>query len=114
MSGFVGFHLFIGPAIDKLSGRRPEGPGFTRAFMERDFSMRSDRVHVVPSRFRIVDGRVSVSPFTLNGSADIVACARCNSLIVFDAGVYTAAKGSEVTILPTAQAPPAQVFAARG
>jgi molybdopterin biosynthesis enzyme len=103
VSNFVSFHLFIGPAMDALSGGRREGPGFIKAFIECDFPMRSDRVHVVPSRFRVVDGRVSVSPFTLNGSADIVACARCNSLIVFDAGVYTVVKGSEVTILPTVQ-----------
>jgi molybdopterin molybdotransferase len=102
VSNFAVFHLFIRPAIDKLSGKRSGGPPFMKAFIERDFTTRSDRVHVVPSRFRVVDGRVSVSPFTLNGSADIVACARCNSLIVFEAGAYTAARGTEVKILPTA------------
>jgi molybdopterin biosynthesis enzyme len=60
-------------------------------------------VHVVPSRCRIVDGRVAVSPFTLNGSADIIACARCNSLIVFESGNYTVKEGDEVTILPITQ-----------
>jgi molybdopterin molybdotransferase len=103
VSNFVVFHLFIRPAIDKLSGKRREEPLFMKAFIEREFSTRSDRVHVVPSRLRVVDGRVSVSPFTLNGSADIIACARCNSLIVFEAGAYTVARGSEVMILPTAQ-----------
>jgi molybdopterin biosynthesis enzyme len=103
VSNFVVFHLFIGPAIGKLSGRRLEGPGFTKAFIERDFSSRSDRVHVVPSRFRMADGRVTVSPFTLNGSADIVSCARCNCLVVFEAGAYTVERGSEVTILPVTQ-----------
>jgi molybdopterin molybdotransferase len=103
VSNFVVFHLFIRPAIDKMSGKGNGGPGFTKAFIEREFSTRSDRVHVVPSRFRVVDGRVSVSPFTLNGSADIVACARCNSLIVFESGAYTLKEGSEVTILPITQ-----------
>lgn len=100
VSNFTSFNVFIKPAIYKMMGREDCNARFIDAFIEVDFINRSSRVHIIPSICSIVDGRCLVSPFRLNGSADINGCSRSNCFLIIDASVTGIKKGDRVKVLP--------------
>jgi molybdopterin molybdotransferase len=99
VSNFTTFHLFIKPALKKLMGDPDYEAKTTDATAEIDFENRSKRVHVIPSRFNCKGGGIYVTPFTLNGSADIVGCNGANCLSVLEAGRRHIKRGETVKIL---------------
>lgn len=100
VSNFTTFNVFIKPAIYKMMGREDYNARFIDAFMGVDFKNRNSRVHIIPSNCSIVDGRCLVTPFRLNGSADINGCSRSNCFLIIDAGVTEIKKGDRVKVLP--------------
>ncbi len=100
VSNFTSFNVFIKPAIYKMMGREDCNARFIDAFIEVDFINRSSRVHIIPSICSIVDGRCLVSPFRLNGSADINGCSRSNCFLIIDASATEIKKGDRVKVLP--------------
>lgn len=100
VSNFTTFNVFIKPAIYKMMGREDYNARFIDAFMGVDFKNRNSRVHIIPSNCSIVDGRCLVTPFRLNGSADINGCSRSNCFLIIDAGVTEIKKGDRMKVLP--------------
>jgi molybdopterin biosynthesis enzyme len=66
------------------------------AILSREFQSRSNRVHIVPGRYTINEGCVHISPFSLNGSADIIGCTGSNCLAVIEEGTKILEKGTRV------------------
>lgn len=112
VSSFVVFHLFVKPAfgrmtaysgaagVDDAAGAvRPPYPATVSAVLGQDFSYRSDRTYVVPARRSFESGRLVARPLKLNGSADIVSCAGCDCLLVFEGGSAALKEGSPVSAL---------------
>jgi molybdopterin molybdotransferase len=100
VSNFTTFNLFIKPALRKLMGQADCGPEFYDGVLEEDFQNTSSRVHVVPSMHTIERGCVRVSPFMLNGSADIIGCSRSSCLAVFFEGKSLVKRGERIKIVP--------------
>jgi molybdopterin molybdotransferase len=99
VSNFTTFHLFIKPALKKLMGDPDHGMKIVDAIAEIDFENRSERVHVIPSRYSCKGSGIYVTPFKLNGSADIVGCTGANCLSVLEAGRKYITRGDTVKIL---------------
>jgi len=101
VSNFTSFYIFIKPAVYKMMGRNDYKPDLIDAYMSMDFINESNRVHIIPSNYKIIDGRYWVYPFKLNGSADIIGSSGCRCFAVIDAGVKSVKKGEMVKLLLT-------------
>jgi molybdopterin molybdotransferase len=98
VSNYVAFFLYIKPAVQKMIGAQYERPPVD-AIMDIDFYNKSDRLHIVPSRYTIKDGQFHMSPIRLNGSADIIGCSSSNCFALFECGAGPLRKGEKVKIL---------------
>jgi len=99
VSNFTTFNIFIKPAIHKLMGRSDYMLNIIDGFMAKDFTSKSNRVHIVPSIYKIECGRFRVKPFNLNGSADIIAMSNCNCLIMIDKGLRLIKKNDPIRMI---------------
>jgi molybdopterin molybdotransferase len=98
VSNFTSFHLFVKPALLKLMGQEDCTPKIVDATAEIDFENNNKRVYVAPSFYTLKEGGVFVRPFTLNGSADIIGCARANCFCIFEPGWYRVKSGDKVKL----------------
>jgi len=97
VSNFTTFFMFIKPALFKMMGRSDYPPEFIDAMLATDFTNTSKRVLVVPSSCWVERGMFNVTPFMLNGSADIVGCIGANCLSIMEEGVHK--KGERIRVL---------------
>ena len=96
-SSFVGFELFVRPAIARLSGRSSL-VAESRAQLTSEFTHRGDRPTFHPSLLAEQDGQSLVSPLRSQGSGDLRVWAEANCLACFAAGDYSLAAGEEVRV----------------
>jgi len=99
VSNLTTFFLFIKPALFKMMGREDYQPRFLNARITADFPYQSGRLYVVPSRCGVQDGGLTVTPFTLNGSADITGCAETNCFMILPEGTKTIKERETVKVL---------------
>jgi len=99
VSNFTTFQIFIKPAVLRMMGRPDYCLQLTDAVMSVDFHNKSRRVHIVPSHCSVDKGSFYVTPFTLNGSADIIGCSDSNCLAVIEEGTGVIRKGKKVKIV---------------
>jgi molybdopterin molybdotransferase len=100
VSNLTTFFIFIKPALLKMMGRQDYQHAFLDARITADFSYQSGRIYVVPARCRVQDGDLTVTPFTLNGSADITGCAGMSCLMILPEGEKTIKEKETVKVLP--------------
>ncbi|UCB47167.1 MAG: molybdopterin molybdotransferase MoeA [Spirochaetota bacterium] len=100
VSNFTTFHVFIKPALLKMMGITDFEVSLNEAIMDIDFKNRNERVHIVPSRFFFKGTELRVTPFTLNGSADIIGCSKANCLTIIEKNRGNIKKGERVKVLP--------------
>ncbi len=96
-SSFVGFELFVRPAIARLSGRSVsshEAP----AQLAVEFTHRGDRPTFHPSVLEEQGGERIVRPLRSQGSGDLRVWAEADCLACFPAGDYSLAAGDEVHV----------------
>lgn len=98
-SSFVGFELFVRPAIARLSGRSDcvrESSGH----LASEFTHRGDRPTFHPSVLVEQGGERRVTPLRSQGSGDLRVWAEANCLACFPEGDYSLAAGDEVRVRP--------------
>jgi molybdopterin molybdotransferase len=94
VSSFVGFELFVRPALDLLRGRASRGPSFDSMPLAAEFAYSTDRPTYHPAR--IEEGRVQ--PVTWHGSPDLRALTLANALVLLPVGEHIHRAG---IMLPT-------------
>jgi molybdopterin biosynthesis enzyme len=82
-----------------MSGHPHPGPTATRGFLAAPARQKPGRAGYWQARAAWVEGRLTAEILPTSGSADIVACARGNALVVLPAEAGTRAAGQEVDIL---------------
>lgn len=99
VSNFTTFHLFIKSAIYKLTGREDFQPSFIALPVTQDVEKKGERAQLMPSIYRVREGRCEVTPLKLNGSADIIGCAGCNCLVLIEENDQLIRKGERVPVM---------------
>jgi molybdopterin molybdotransferase len=99
VSAQVTFDVFVRPALLRMQGARV----VTRPVVEVELldaaTNRSGRRYYVPARARFEGGRLVARPVATQGSADVVAHARANSLVILEAARRRAEKGERAEAL---------------
>ena len=97
MSAFVGFHIFVSPAISKLKGTHYESKVVT-ATLKRE--MHSDgRESYIPGFLEHKDQGSYVSPVVNQSSGNLYALNTTNSLIILPVGVEFLSEGELVKVI---------------
>lgn len=87
VSGVVGFLLFVRPALAILGGGDPDAEPPIETTLAAGFRHRGDRPTYHPARLSAGDGsRMSVTPLTWAGSADLRTVAAADGFAAFPAG----------------------------
>jgi molybdopterin molybdotransferase len=95
-SSFVGFQVFVRPALAALAGAGFVGLTPTKAELTREIQHRGDRETFLPARW--VENRVE--PVAWRGSADLAAWSAANALLRLPATPIDLPVGQIVEILP--------------
>ncbi len=95
VSAQVTFELFVRPCLRRMQGARGLARPRLPVVLASGIPNRSGRTSHLPARVRWQDGRFVAEPLRSAGSADLVAHARANALVVIEAG-RTQAKAGEV------------------
>jgi len=100
VSSFVGFELFVRPAVSKMAGHPEPGPNFVTIPLATDLKTDNNRVTFLPGRLEAGSNGYQVCPGKWFGSADLRAMLTTNALIRVPAGELFFAAGSSVSVLP--------------
>lgn len=95
LSTAIAFHVYVRPAIARMTGRDPEDPRF-RGRLVDDLTVTSKRDLFVFARVMAGAEGVEVRPLIGRGSADIFSAATANALLAFPAGRHELSTGQEV------------------
>jgi molybdopterin molybdotransferase len=98
-SSFVGFELFVRPAIATLAGRRHR-PAEYLAQLASAFTHRGDRPTFQPAVLTEQGGIRRITPLHSQGSGDLRVWAEANALACFPEGDYSLAASDEVRVRP--------------
>jgi molybdopterin molybdotransferase len=93
VSAQVTFDVFVRPALLKMQGARVLTRPAVEVELTGAISNRSGRKAYQPARVRFEAGRLVASPIASRGSADIVAHAQANALVILDADRLLAQAG---------------------
>lgn len=96
VSSFVGFELFVKPAIRVLGGHVDRGPGVQRLALSEPFRANNNRPTYHPAK-RTADGRVCGLPWF--GSPDLRAMLDADSFLILPPGEVNYAAGDAVDVL---------------
>jgi molybdenum cofactor synthesis domain-containing protein len=99
VSAQVTFDLFVRPALLRLQGALVVSRPSAEAELADPLRNRSGRRAHVPARACWEAGRLVARPVASQGSADAVAHARANALVVLDPGRTSAAAGERVPVI---------------
>ncbi len=97
VSSFVGFELFVRPALRKMMGHTDIGPRFVNMPLAAPVKAKGDRPTYAPARIETTDG-IRVRPTAWFGSADLRGLLAANALVCVPAGVTDLKAGD---VLPT-------------
>jgi molybdopterin molybdotransferase len=105
VSGLVGFHLFVRPALAILAGKPEPAANPIEATLSREFSHRGDRPTYHPARViaagSLQPGPIAIETLDWAGSADLRTTAIADGFAVFPAGDREYVPGELVRFLPT-------------
>ena len=96
VSAQVTFDLFARAALLRMQGARVVSRPSVEVELVESVSNRSGRRNHLPARVRVEGGRLLASPLRSVGSADVVAHARANALVVLGAEQLKAEAGEKV------------------
>jgi len=100
VSSFVGFELFVRPALRKMAGVAIPGPMFVPVPLTADLATENDRPTYAPATLKRTSGGLRVQPAGWFGSADLRGLLATDALIALSAGVVSFAAGFPVPTLP--------------
>ncbi len=93
VSALVTFELFVRPCLLRMQGARVVTRPRVVVELAGPLSNRSGRTNHLPARVRLQDGHLVAEPVRSTGSADIVAHAKANALVVLAADRSEAGAG---------------------
>lgn len=99
VSTFVGFELFVRPALRRLRGFPAEAPQFAPVPLADDFSHSADRPTYHPARIGPADGGEVVRAVPWSGSPDLRALTAANALMLLPPGDHRYPSGQAVSVL---------------
>jgi molybdopterin molybdotransferase len=99
VSTSVTFNVFARPAILKMQGHNSPTLPTIRAILSRQLTDGSSRRSYLPSRIRIDEGRAIAEPLKWEGSSDLVAFMRANSLIIVPEETHLIEQGETVDVM---------------
>jgi molybdopterin molybdotransferase len=99
VSAQVTFDVFVRPALLRMQGARVVSRPVVPVELAEPAQNRSGRTYHLPARVRPEGGRLLARPVRTQGSADIVAHARANALVILDAERRRAEPGERVDAL---------------
>jgi molybdopterin molybdotransferase len=99
VSSFVGFELFVRPALRRLRGFPAEAPAALALPLAADFTYTTDRPTYHPARVEPADVGEQVRVVPWLGSPDLRALTAANALAVLPEGEHTYRAGQPVPVL---------------
>lgn len=99
VSSFVTFEIFLKPAVRKWMGWTNLGLPKVSARLMTDVRQKPGRLFFKPANTRFGAAGFECAPFETKGSADIVAFARADSMMLFPSDAAHIAAGSQVEVL---------------
>lgn len=96
VSAFVGFELFVRPALRAMMGRSGESDKFISGTLTNDFKTKNDR----PTYHPATSSSQGVSATQWAGSADLRSLLTANALLVLPAGDVSYKAGQSVSMIP--------------
>jgi molybdopterin molybdotransferase len=99
VSAQVTFELFVRPALLRMQGARVVTRPPVQVALAEAVTNRSGRRAYSPARIRWHEGRLQAWPVASQGSADLVAHARANAMVMLDAEKRRAEAGETVDAL---------------
>jgi molybdopterin molybdotransferase len=99
VSAQVTFDVFVRAALLRMQGARVVSRPRVEVELREPMTNRSGRTNHLPARVRVEDGRLVAAGVRSAGSADVVAHAAANALVVLDAGRVQAAAGERAPAL---------------
>jgi molybdopterin molybdotransferase len=99
VSAQVTFDVFVRAALLRMQGARVVSRPRVEVELEEAMTNRSGRQNHLPARVRVRDGRLVAARVATAGSADVVAHAAANALVVLDAARVQAAAGERAPAL---------------
>jgi molybdopterin molybdotransferase len=99
VSAQVTFDVFVRPALLRMQGARVVTRPLVEVELLDEATNRSGRRYYLPARARFEGGRLVARPVATQGSADVVAHARANALVILDAARRRAAQGERAKAL---------------
>lgn len=100
VSVFCCFHLFVKPALRKLSGSTNPEPLWRIASLTTDWHYRTERVTCHPVRLSTSGGELRVTPVSWFGSPDLKALARANAFAELTPDESSRKAGARLRVLP--------------
>jgi molybdopterin molybdotransferase len=98
VSSFVGFELFVRPALRKMTGHAIPGPVFIPVPLAAAFAATNDRPTFAPARLEVSNG-LRVRPGETFGSADLRSLLTADALISLPAGSVEGLAGDPLPTL---------------
>ena len=105
VSSFVTFLVFAKPAIEKWMGHRHPQPFLLAAELRKSVQQKPGRLFFKPAVTVSTPLGFQASPLETQGSADITAFSKANSLILVEASVSRLDAGTRVQVLPLGDFP---------
>lgn len=99
VSSFVGFELFVRPAVHRFRGITPEVAAPIRLPLPREVRHVSDRPTYHPALIQPADVGETVMPTAWQGSPDLKGLAAANALCLFPPGEHVYPAGTPVPVL---------------
>jgi molybdopterin molybdotransferase len=95
VSAQVTFDIFVRAALLRMQGSRVVSRPIVEVELLEAMTNRSGRTNHLPARIRVQDGRLVAARVPTAGSADVVAHAAANGLVILDAARLQAAAGEK-------------------
>lgn len=99
VSSFVGFELFVRPAIRILGGHAEAGPRTIRLPLAEGLAESNDRPTHRPAKLELGDGGWSVRPLPCSGAPDLVGSQPADALLALPAGDTRADRGAIMDVV---------------
>ena len=100
VSTMVTFELLVVPAIELMSGHKPDPLPFYRAKLVHPIELKATLTHFLPARVTWPNGEPSVALLPWEGSGDVGAVVRGNCYLVVHESNLRLAAGDWVDVLP--------------
>ena len=96
VAAFLGFELYVGPAIRRMMGEFDFSTQYMEATAVGDFKIKCDRAYVPHGLVENVSDEWRIKPVKSKGSADIFSVVNSNAFAIFDKGKYVVKSGEKV------------------